>query len=49
MSSGAKDTEAAKNGTRLSRGASFRCVMSGAPIEGDYIKAEVRPGGWDRG
>jgi putative DNA methylase len=35
-----KDIEAAKNGTKLSRGANFRCLMSGAPISGDYIKAE---------
>ncbi len=37
-----KDAEAAKSGTKLSRGANFRCLMSGAPIEGDYIKAEAR-------
>jgi putative DNA methylase len=35
-----KDTEAAKNGTKLARGANFRCVMSSTPISGDYIKAE---------
>ena len=35
-----KDADAAKNGTRLSRGATFRCLMSGTPIEGDYIKNE---------
>ena len=34
------DTDAAKAGTKLSRGANFRCLMSGSPIEGDYIKAE---------
>lgn len=28
------------NGTKLSRGANFECVMSGVPIAGDYIKAE---------
>jgi putative DNA methylase len=32
--------EAAKNGTKLSRGANFECLMSGAPISGDYIKGE---------
>jgi putative DNA methylase len=32
--------EAAKNGTKLSRGANFKCLMSGTPIAGDYIKAE---------
>ena len=35
-----KDTEGAKNGTKLARGANFRCLMSGAPIGGDYIKSE---------
>lgn len=36
---------AAKNGTKANgRGANFLCVMSGAPISGDYIKAEARQG-----
>ncbi|WP_322796274.1 DUF1156 domain-containing protein [Tepidiforma sp.] len=39
-----RDAEAAKSGTKLARGANFRCVMSGTPIEGDYIKAEGRAG-----
>jgi putative DNA methylase len=39
-----KDTERAKNGTKLSRGANFECLMSGTPIAGDYIKAEGRAG-----
>ena len=39
-----KDAEAAKNGTKLSRGANFRCLMSGTPIAGDYIKAEGKAG-----
>ena len=34
------DAAAAKAGTKLSRGANFRCLMSGAPIAGDYIKSE---------
>lgn len=34
-----RDAEAAKSGTKLAR-ANFACVMSGVPIEGDYIKAE---------
>ena len=34
------DADAAKAGTKLSRGANFRCLMSGSPIAGDYIKAE---------
>ena len=39
-----KDAEGAKNGTKLSRGANFQCVMSGTPLAGDYIKAEGRAG-----
>jgi putative DNA methylase len=39
-----KDAEAAKNGTKLSRGANFRCVMSGSPIAPDYIYAEANAG-----
>jgi putative DNA methylase len=39
-----KNAEAAKNGTKLSRGANFQCLMSGTPIEGDYIKAEGKAG-----
>ncbi len=38
-----KDAEAAKNGTKLAR-ANFRCLMSGSPISGDYIKAEGKAG-----
>ncbi|ELP3489917.1 DUF1156 domain-containing protein [Pseudomonas aeruginosa] len=32
--------EAAKSGTKLSRGANFQCVLSQTPIEPKYIKAE---------
>ncbi|HKC00456.1 MAG TPA: DUF1156 domain-containing protein [Terriglobales bacterium] len=39
-----KDAKAAKNGTKLSRGAHFKCLMSGTPIASDYIKAEGRAG-----
>ena len=38
------DPEAARRGTKLGRGANFRCILSGAPITGDYIKAEGRAG-----
>ena len=38
-----EDTEAAKAGTKLSRG-TFRCLMSGTPLDGDYIKAEGMAG-----
>ena len=36
--------EAAKAGTKLARGANFRCVMSGSPMGGVYIKAEGMAG-----
>ena len=36
--------DAATVGTKLSRGANFRCVMSDTPIAGDYIKAEGKAG-----
>ncbi|HRU29956.1 MAG TPA: hypothetical protein P5082_13375, partial [Treponema sp.] len=39
-----KDLAAAKKGTKLARGANFQCIMSGQPIQGDYIKAEGRAG-----
>ncbi len=39
-----KDAEGAKNGTKLSRGANFQCLMSGTPMAGDYIKGEGKAG-----
>lgn len=39
-----KDPKAIKNGTKLARGANFSCLMSGAPIESDYIKTEGKAG-----
>jgi putative DNA methylase len=39
-----KDAEAATNGTKLARGANFRCLMSSTPISGDHIKAEGQAG-----
>ena len=38
------DPAAARGGTKLGRGANFRCLMSGSPVTGDYIKAEGRAG-----
>jgi putative DNA methylase len=35
-----EDAEAAKAGTKLSRGANFRCLMSGTLIDGDDLKPE---------
>jgi putative DNA methylase len=40
-----RDPDAAKKGTKLSRGANFACLMSGTPIEPDYIKNEGTAGG----
>jgi len=34
----------AKNGTKLTRGANFRCLMSDIAIESDYVKSEGRAG-----
>jgi putative DNA methylase len=39
-----KDAEAARNGTKLARGANFRCLLSGTPIAPDYIKSEGSAG-----
>jgi putative DNA methylase len=39
-----RDVAVVESGTKLSRGANFRCLMSGAPIPGDYIKAEGKAG-----
>jgi len=39
-----KPPTAAKDGTKLSRGANFRCLLSGIPIEPQYIKSEGRAG-----
>jgi putative DNA methylase len=39
-----KDETTVKAGTKMARGANFRCVVSGAPISGDYIKSEGKAG-----
>ncbi len=39
-----KPPEGAKNGTKLGRGANFRCLMSDAPIEPKHIYAEANAG-----
>jgi putative DNA methylase len=39
-----KNAAKAKHGTKHSRGANFQCVMSGAPIAGNYVKAEAAAG-----
>ena len=38
------DAAAAKAGTKLARGANFRCLVSGVPIPPDYIRAEGMAG-----
>ncbi|MCK4415233.1 MAG: DUF1156 domain-containing protein, partial [Candidatus Eisenbacteria sp.] len=38
------DAEAAKSGTKLARGANFRCLMSGAPMASDHIYSEGKAG-----
>jgi putative DNA methylase len=39
-----KDAEGAKNGTKLSRGANFQCLMSDTPIASSHIYAEAQAG-----
>jgi putative DNA methylase len=39
-----RDAAAAKRGTKLSRGANFECLMSGAPIASDHIYGEANAG-----
>ena len=41
---GAPPDAAAKRGTKLSRGANFQCVMSGAVVNDPYIKSESMAG-----
>ena len=40
-----EDAEGVKAGTKLARGANFRCVMSGAVLNDPYIKAKSMAGG----
>jgi putative DNA methylase len=35
-----KTPEATKNGTKLARGANFRCLMSNTPMSEDYVRSE---------
>jgi putative DNA methylase len=37
-----RDPEAAKRGTKLARGANFKCLMSGMPMSSDYIRGEFK-------
>ncbi|HUO11161.1 MAG TPA: DUF1156 domain-containing protein, partial [Caulobacteraceae bacterium] len=38
------ELEAAKDGTQAARGANFTCALTGAPLKGDWIKAEGAAG-----
>jgi putative DNA methylase len=40
--------EAVGSGTKMARGANFQCLVTGAPISADYVKAEGKAGrmGW---
>lgn len=40
----AKDAEGAKNGTKLARGANFKCLMSDSPIPSEHIYGEANAG-----
>ena len=45
-----KDAEAAKNGTKLARGANFKCLMSDTPIAVRlHLRPRARLGAWVRG
>lgn len=39
-----EDPDAAKAGTKLGRGSTFRCLLSGTPISSNYIKGESMAG-----
>ena len=39
-----KDAETTKSGTKLARGANFRCLMSDTPIASEYIYGEANAG-----
>ena len=42
-----KPPKGAESGTKLSRGANFKCIMSNTPIEPDYIYSEAQAGRMD--
>jgi len=39
-----KNPEAANNGSKHSRGANFKCIVSGTPIASEYIRSEAKAG-----
>jgi putative DNA methylase len=44
VKTGKPENPETKSGTKFSRGASFRCILSGDPITGEYIKKEGAAG-----
>lgn len=44
VKTGKPDNPNAVDGTKLPQGANFRCLMSGTPISGGYLKAEGKAG-----
>jgi putative DNA methylase len=42
-----KNQTRVKNGTKLARGANFKCLVSGEPIDADYIRSEAQGGRMD--
>jgi putative DNA methylase len=39
-----QNLEAARNGTKIARGANFKCLLTDTPIDSGYIKAEAKAG-----
>ena len=39
-----EDVATARAGTKLARGANFQCLLSGSPMDGDYIRGEGKAG-----
>jgi putative DNA methylase len=37
-----EDTEEAKKGTKLGRGAKFKCLMSGSPMSSEYVRGQFK-------
>lgn len=44
INSAPTDINSAKQGTKMARGANFKCLLSGAPISSNYVKSEAKAG-----
>lgn len=44
INSAPTDIEYVKQGTKMARGANFKCLLSGSPISSNYIKSEAKAG-----